>query len=70
MVPVTSQEDLLYFLKNPENAQKVNGLVEDVRYALIGYQVHTPETLTRIISNILCRRRYDWTSPPRIVSRS
>jgi len=43
MDSVTSQKDLFHFLKNPENAQKVNGLVEDVRHALIGYQVRTPK---------------------------
>jgi len=70
MDSMTSQKDLSHFLNNPENAQNVNGLVEDVRYALIDYQVRTPKTLTRTISNILCRRRYDWTSTPRIVNRS
>jgi len=43
MDSMTSQEDLADLLKNPENAQKVNGLVEDVRYALISYQVRTPK---------------------------
>jgi len=42
MDSVTSQKDLSHFLKNPENAQKVNGLVEDVRHALMNYQVRTP----------------------------
>ena len=70
MDSMTSQKDFSHFLSNPENAQNVNGLVEDVRYALIDYQVRIPESLTRTISNILCRRRYDWTSTPRIVNRS
>jgi len=70
MDSMTSQKDLADFLKNLENSQKANGMMEDVRYALIDYQVHTPKTLTRIISNIRRRRRYDWTSMPRIVSRS
>ena len=70
MDSVTSQKDLADFLENPENAQKVNGLVEDVCYALTDYQVHIPKTLTRIISNIRRRSRYNWTSTPRVVSRS
>jgi len=70
MDSMTSQKDFSHFLKSPENAQKVNGLVEDVRYALIDYQVHTPKTLTRIVSNVRCRRRYDWTPTPRVVSKS
>jgi len=36
---VTAQEDLALFLKTPKNAQKLNDLVEDVRYALMDYQV-------------------------------
>ena len=70
MDEMTSQKDLADFLKNPENAQKVNGLVEDVRDALVHYQVHTLNTFTRIISNVHCRRHYDWTSTPRVVNRS
>jgi len=70
MDSMTSQKDFSHFLNNPENAQNVNGLVEDVRYALIDYQVHIPKTLTRTLSNTLCRRRYDLTSTLRIVSRS
>jgi len=48
MDSMTTQEDLALFLKNPENAQKVNGLVEDARYALIDYQVCTPGALTKL----------------------
>jgi len=39
MDSMTTRKDLAHVLKNPENAQKVNGLVEDVRYALTDYQV-------------------------------
>jgi len=39
MDSVMAQEDLALFLRTPENAQRLNGLVEDVRYALIDYQV-------------------------------
>jgi len=39
MGPVATQEDLGLFLGVPENARKVNGLVEDIRDALMDYQV-------------------------------
>jgi len=39
-----TQTDLAEFLKNPENAREVNGLVEDIHYALTDYQVRTPRT--------------------------
>jgi len=39
MHSITIQKDFADFLKNPENAQKLNGLVEDIRYALMDYQV-------------------------------
>ena len=43
MGSMTAQEDLLDFLNDPENAQKLNFMVEDVRYALLDYQVCAPE---------------------------
>jgi len=36
---MATQEDLALFLRNPGNAQKLNGLVQDIRDALIDYQV-------------------------------
>ena len=41
MESMTSQNDLVGFLNNPKNSQKVNLLVEDICYALMDYQVHT-----------------------------
>ena len=35
------RNDLVDFLNNPENAQRVDDLVEDIRYALVDYQVCT-----------------------------
>ena len=43
MGSVATRNDLAGFLKNPENAQVLNGLVEDVRHALIDYRVRTPK---------------------------
>lgn len=45
MGSITAQEDLAGFFSNPENAREFNGLVEDVRYALMDYQVRTPKIL-------------------------
>ena len=49
---MTNQKDLALFLKTPENAQKVNGLVQDIRYALMDYQVCSPKSLSLIIADI------------------
>ena len=43
MDSITTQEDLTLFLNDPENAQRLNGLVEDIRYALMEYQVCAPK---------------------------
>jgi len=67
---ITTKDNLADFFKSPESAEEVNGLVEDFRYALIDYQVRTPKTLARLASNIRCRRRYNWISTTRAVSRS
>jgi len=42
MDSMTTQKDLALFLKNSENAQKLNGFVQDIRYALMDYQVCSP----------------------------
>jgi len=65
---MTTQKDLARFLQNPENSQKLNGLVEDIRYALIDYQVRTPKTLAHIASNIHYRLCYNEISTTRAVS--
>ena len=45
MGSVATQEDLAPFLGIPKNVQKVNGLVEDIRDALMDYQVWSPKDL-------------------------
>ena len=52
MDPMTTQKDLALFLKKPENAQKLNGLVQDIRYALMDYQVCSPRRPTLVVTNI------------------
>ena len=69
MDSMTARDGVADFLNNPENAQKINGLVEDVRYALMDYQVCTPSPLALIISNISLRYRYDEISTKRVVRR-
>jgi len=39
MDSMATQEDLALFLKNRGNAQKLNDLVQDIRDALMDYQV-------------------------------
>ena len=51
MRPMTARRDLAEFLCKPENGQRLNILVEDIRYALMDYQVRTPRQLTLVISN-------------------
>ena len=43
MNSMTTEDDLADFLNNPENAQRLNGLVEDISYALMDYQVCVPK---------------------------
>ena len=52
MGSVATREDLALFLGIPENAQKVNGLVEDIRDALMDYQVWSSKRLAPIIANM------------------
>jgi len=52
MDSITAQEDFALFLKSPENAQKLNGLVEDVRDALIDYQVCFLKSLALAVANV------------------
>ena len=52
MGSVATRKDLMDFLKNPENAWNLNGLVEDIRYALIDYQVCIPKRLALPVPDI------------------
>jgi hypothetical protein len=48
---IATRNDLKQFLNDDDNAQKFNGLVEDIHDALMDYQVCTPKPLTHIASN-------------------
>jgi len=50
MNSMTTQEDLADFLKDHGNAQGLNSLVEDIRHALIDYQVCILKRLAAKIS--------------------
>jgi len=52
MGSVATQEGLARFLGIPKNAQEVNGLVEDVRDALVDYQVWLSKRLVLIVADI------------------
>jgi hypothetical protein len=49
---ITAQTGLAQFLSNSKDAQELNGLVEDIRDAFIGYQVCGPKLLTCIAPNV------------------
>ena len=60
--------DLTGFLSGPENAWKVNDLVEDIRRAWMDYQVCALKSLALVVSNNYLRLRYNETSAMRVVS--
>jgi len=52
MGSISTRKDLPLFLKHPENAHKVNGLVEDIRHALMDYQVCSPKNPAIVAANL------------------
>jgi len=56
---MSSQKDIVQFLNNAENAQKLNDLVDDIHEAVMEYQVRTPKALTTVVPNIHFRRPYN-----------
>jgi len=51
---VATQEDLALSLGISENAHKLNGLVEDIRDALMDYQVCSLERHVLAVANNIC----------------
>ena len=49
---MTTQKDIAQFLSNTENAQRLNDLVDDIREAVMDYQVRTSGGLTLRTSNV------------------
>ena len=69
MGPMIIRNDLVDFLNNPEDAQRLNGLVEDIRYALVDYQVWVPKALALVASDIRLRVLHNEIPTTRAVSR-
>jgi len=59
---MTTQKNIAQFLNNAENAQKLNDLVDDVREAVMDYQVRIPKGLAFIVSNACPRLPYNGIS--------
>ena len=55
---MAAQEDIARFLNNADNAQKLNDLVEDIREAVMDYQVRTSKGLVFIASDVHPRLPY------------
>lgn len=55
--------------KKSENEQKLDSLLEDIRYALMDYQVRTPKRLASDVSNMYLRLHYNKNSTTKTVSR-
>jgi len=52
MGSVATRNDLALFFGIPENARKLNDLVEDIRDALMEYQVRSPKRLALVAANM------------------
>ena len=64
---IAAQKDIMQFFKNADNAQKLNDLVEDIREAMIDYQVRTSKCLVLITPNIHIRLPYNRVSTTTLV---
>jgi hypothetical protein len=60
--PMTAQGNIVQFLSNAENAQKLNDLVDDIHEAAMDYQVCNPKVLDIILSNVSLRLPCNRTS--------
>jgi len=56
---IGAQKDIAGFLNNADNAQKLNDLVEDIREAVMDYQVRTSKGLNLVTSNVRLRHPYN-----------
>ena len=67
-VDLIIQKDLVDFLNNPESTQRLNSLMEDIRCALMNYQVYTSTRLPLNVPNICLRLHCSRISIMRAVS--
>ena len=66
---MAAQKDITRFLSNTENAQKLNDLVDDIREAVMDYQVRTESRgAALIVSNSYFRLPYTGASTTTPVS--
>ena len=56
---IAAQKDIVGFLGNADNAQKLNDLVDDIREAVMDYQVRTSRGLALATSNVSLRHPYN-----------
>ena len=56
---IAAQKDIVGFLNNADNTQKLNDLVDDIREAVMDYQVRTSKGLDIISSNVGLRHPYN-----------
>ena len=66
----TEQGKVTGFLNNAENAQRINGLVEEIREALIDYQVCTSIYSFYTVSDFRARLHYNKIYTKRVVGSS
>jgi len=59
---MATQKDLVQFLSNVKNAQRLNDLVDDICEAVMEYQVRASGGLILIASNIHLRPPYNGAS--------
>ena len=65
---MAAQRNIAQFLSNAENAQKLNDLVDDIREAVMDYQVRAESRgASPVVSNICFRLRYTRTSTKTLV---
>ena len=59
---MVAQGDFVDFLNNPEGVQEIDGLVDDIRYALMDYQVCACKKIVFIVSDTYFRLQYNGIS--------
>jgi hypothetical protein len=68
--PLTEQGMVEGFFNNVKNADKLGDLVEDIRDAMMDYQVFTHELFVSGTSDVRTRLRYNKISTTRVVGSS
>jgi hypothetical protein len=66
--PLEDQAKVERFFNNLKNADKLGGLVEGIRDAVMGYQVCNQNISITLMSDIRLRRRYSKVSTTRVVN--